>query len=386
MFIKKIFLKSFRNYSGLEQDFSPGINLIVGQNAQGKTNLLESLYILSMGKSFRTVRDTELIKWNSKGYVVKGIVIKKEDELEIKLKYLKNDRKRVWINNVEKKHLRDFVGKINVVVFSPQDLSIVKGEPSKRRSFIDKELIQVNPLYSFYTSQYNKVILQRNNLLRSLSKNSKDIGLLEVLNKQLAKYGTQILLKRQDIVRKLSILARLIQRKITGGKEDLEINYISTIGDVTDKAQRVIYNIFLDKLQKMKEKEIERGITLVGPHRDDLTFLINGIDTKVYGSQGQQRTTALSLKLAELEFIKSEVGDYPILLLDDVFSELDRDRQRFLLKTIKHVQTFITVTDGMHADIQPDRVFRVEKGVVKECFGIGEIGKNTKDQNQETWS
>lgn len=384
MFVKKIFLKGFRNYSGLEQDFSPGTNLIVGQNAQGKTNLLESLYILSMGKSFRTARDTELIKWNSKGYVVKGIVIKKEVELEIKLKYLRNDGKRIWINNVEKKHLRDFVGKINVVVFSPQDLFLVKGEPSKRRNFIDRELIQVNPLYSFYTSRYNKIMLQRNNLLKSLSKNPKDIGLLEVLNKQLAKYGSQILLKRQDIVRKLGILARLIQRKITGGKEELEIHYTSTIGDVTGKGHGEIYNIFLNKLQKMKEKEIERGITLVGPHRDDLTFLINGVDIRVYGSQGQQRTTALSLKLAELELIKSEVGEYPILLLDDVFSELDRDRQKFLLKTIKHVQTFITVTDGMHTDIQPDRVFKVEKGVVRECFGIGEIGKNTKDQNKET--
>lgn len=371
MFVKELVIRNFRNYNTLIQEFSSGVNLITGKNAQGKTNLLESLYLLSIGRSFRTAKDAELVGWNTKGYAVKATVVKKDEELELKLKSLRDEKKRCFVNGVEKKHLKDFIGKLNVVVFSPQDLSLVKGEPSNRRNFIDRELIQVNPVFNHYTSQYSKILTQRNNMLKQLNQSHKNLELLEVLNQQLTKYGAFILVKRLDIVRKLAILSRLVQRKITKGKEELEINYVSTLGKIKDKSFEEIKGVFMKKLASMQEKELERGITLIGPHRDDVTFLINGMDARIYGSQGQQRTTALSLKLAELEFIKSEVGEYPVLLLDDVFSELDSERQHYLLETIKNVQTFITVTDQTKTEIKPDKKFYVFNGVLKECQDFG---------------
>ncbi|MEG1583456.1 MAG: DNA replication/repair protein RecF [Anaerovorax sp.] len=339
MYLKKIRLKNFRNYRELELDFHKKINIITGNNAQGKTNLLEGIYMLSLGKSFRTNKDSEMIIFDGEMAGIKGESEKNGSGLDVEL-HIGKDGKIIKIDGVKTTKNVDILENIYIVIFSPEDLKIVKDEPEKRRKFIDREICQIKPVYFKNLARYKKIVMQRNALLKE-----KDIkkDLLEVWNLELAEYGSKIMLHRDEFIKKLMEVSKEIHKNITNGKEKLEVYYESNIPCCAELWEQK--NVFLKKVEDNIEKDIFRRTTTVGPHKDDLKICVNGIDIRHFGSQGQQRTAALSLKLAELKIIKEETGEEAILLLDDVLSELDQERQSFLINSLGNVQLFITTTE-----------------------------------------
>lgn len=348
LFLSSVTLRNFRNYRELNVDWHPRLNLISGANAQGKSNLLEALGYLSVPSSFRTARDLDLIRWNQPFFAVTGTITKKQGEFDLYTAFSHEPKKILKINGTIKKKVSDYLGFLHSVVFSPDDLKIVQAGPAARRKYLDGEMIQIFPAYFQLLIQYQKILSQRNNLLKEIRYYREKEELITVWDHQLAVVGSKIIKKRIEVLKKLTPLARLMQRKITDGDEGLEIIYESIDrGDILKKMDLPeIERLFLDKIQNMRKYELERRISLVGPHRDDLVFLVNDIDVRKFGSQGQQRTTALSLKMAELELMKGETGEYPILLLDDVMSELDEKRCSHLLDLVGNkVQTFITATE-----------------------------------------
>lgn len=342
MFVKKINLVNYRNLNSVFLDLSPNLNILTGDNGQGKTNLLESICLMATTSSHRTNIDKELINWEKERAQVNVLVEKKNYNVKLSM-ILEGSSKKFKVNNTPLERKYEFMGNLNVVLFSPEDLYLVKGGPSYRRDFINTELSQVSKYYSKLLSEFNHVLQQRNNLLKKIRDyGNKNYDILDIWDEKLVSTGTRIIEKRLEVIEKLQILARLNQRKITNGSENLFLNYECSIG----KELNNIPLIFRKVLEDNREEEIKRGYSLFGPHRDDIVFKVNGIDLRKYGSQGQQRTTALALKLAELEFMKSETGEYPVLLLDDVFSELDEGRKNTLVEIIAdRIQTFITTTD-----------------------------------------
>lgn len=343
MLLKKIKLKNYRNYEQLELDTPHMVNVFLGPNAQGKTNLLESIFVMALTKSHRTAKDKELIGWSEDAAHIVGQVEKKYGSIKLELNY-SSKGKKAKLNGLEQRKLSDYVGALNVVMFAPEDLEIVKGTPGVRRRFLDMEIGQVQPGYLYWLQQYHKVLQQRNNVLKA-GAHTVDAAMMEVWNMQLAQLGVKIMLKRQHFIYKLQEYAEQIHAGITNDKEILKLVYKPSF-DTSDKNdETVLFEQFMVKLTQVKEQEFRRGVSLIGPHRDDICFYINDKEAQVYGSQGQQRTTALSIKLAELELIHEEIGEYPILLLDDVLSELDQHRQTQLIETFQSkVQTFITTT------------------------------------------
>ncbi|WP_243292745.1 DNA replication/repair protein RecF [Bacillus sp. FJAT-47783] len=366
MFIKELNIKHYRNYENLEASFENKVNVIIGENAQGKTNVMEAIYVLAMAKSHRTSNDKELIQWDEDYAKIEGIIEKHNRATHLQL-VLSKKGKKAKLNYLEQQKLSQYVGNMNVIMFAPEDLNLVKGSPQIRRRFIDMEIGQVSPVYLHELSKYQKIMQQRNHLLKQLqSRKQKDTGMLEVLSMQLSEAAANIVLKRQLFIKQLEKWAQPIHSGISRGLEQLNITYKPSV-DVSDGAElSKIIEVFNEKFAKIKEKEIERGTTLAGPHRDDLLFYVNDRDVQTYGSQGQQRTTALSIKLAEIELIHEEIGEYPILLLDDVLSELDDYRQSHLLNTIQgKVQTFVTTTsvDGIdHHTLKEATLFQVKAG------------------------
>jgi DNA replication and repair protein RecF len=342
------------------------VNIFVGPNAQGKTNLLESIFVLALTKSHRTHHDKELIQWNAPYARLHGSIDKKYGTVQLELT-ISGQGKKAKLNGLEQKKLSGFIGALNVVMFAPEDLEIVKGSPGVRRRFLDMEIGQVYPAYLYDLSQYQKIVMQRNHLLKQIPGGSgfKET-MLDVWNEQLVQFGIKITKKRQSFIRKLQQWAEKIHSGITGGKEQLVIRYAPSLDLSESEDESVLFDRFMLKLSQVKQQEIRRAVTLVGPHRDDLLFLINDKDVQTFGSQGQQRTTALSLKLAEIELIREEVGEYPILLLDDVLSELDQYRQTQLIETFQSkVQTFITTTGIESVDLaklDDASVFQVRNG------------------------
>lgn len=366
MYLKKLALANYRNYEQFELEVDHMVNLFVGSNAQGKTNLLEAIFVLALTKSHRTHQDKELIRWNEDQARIYGEVDKKYGLLKLNLS-LSKQGKKAKINGLEQRKLSEFIGSFNVVMFAPEDLEIVKGSPGIRRRFLDMEIGQVHPGYLYDSMQYQKVLQQRNNFLKQVGPGRQlDLTLLEIWNEQLATYGVKIIKKRQSFIKKLQIWAERIHGGITNGQEQLTIRYLPSFDADKTEEESILFDNFMIKLSHMREQEFRRGTTLIGPHRDDMIFLINGREAHVYGSQGQQRTTALSLKLAELELIREEVGEYPILLLDDVLSELDQNRQTQLIETFQEkVQTFITTTgiESVNIDkLQNAAVYHVQNG------------------------
>ncbi|NHN32283.1 DNA replication/repair protein RecF [Paenibacillus agricola] len=345
MQLKKLSLRNYRNYDEVHVETDHMVNIIIGPNAQGKTNLLEAIFVLALTKSHRTHQDKELIQWDARHTMLHGEVEKKYGLCKLDLT-ISQQGKKAKINGLEQKKLSQFIGSINVVMFAPEDLEIVKGTPSIRRRFLDMEIGQVYPTYLYDLSQYQKILLQRNNYLKQLfTTRDTKAALLDVWNAQLVQYGIKIIKKRQSFIQKLQRWAEKIHSGITAGQEEIKIAYACSFDQQIVEDETVLFDQFMIKLSQVKEQELRRGVTLVGPHRDDLLFTINGKDVQTFGSQGQQRTTALSLKLAEIELIREEVGEYPILLLDDVLSELDQYRQTQLIETFQNkVQTFITTT------------------------------------------
>ncbi|MBA9028085.1 DNA replication/repair protein RecF [Peribacillus huizhouensis] len=368
MYIEQLKLKNYRNYIDMELHFENKVNVILGENAQGKTNVMESIFVLAMAKSHRTSNDKELIRWDEEYAKIDGRVKKRNTSIPLELVISKKGKK-AKSNHIEQQKLSQYVGNMNVVMFAPEDLHLVKGSPQGRRRFIDMEIGQVSPVYLHDMSQYQKILQQRNHYLKLLqTRKQVDKAMLDVLTEQFIQYAVKILQRRFQFLTLLQKWAEPIHSGISRGLEMLKIEYKPSL-DVSESSNlSKMIEVFQEKFVKIQGREIERGITLIGPHRDDLVFFVNGRDVQTYGSQGQQRTTALSLKLAEIELIHSEMGEYPILLLDDVLSELDDYRQSHLLNTIQgKVQTFVTTTsvEGIdHQTLRDASTFHVNQGNV----------------------
>lgn len=369
MFIKQLQLKNFRNYKALDITFDHKVNVIIGENAQGKTNLLEAIYLLAFTKSYRTNNDRELILWEEEFAKITGVIEKKHNnKLPLELIFHK-EGKKAKLNHLEQRRLSEYVGTLNVVMFAPEDLSLVKGSPQVRRKFIDMELGQIEPIYMYHLGQYQKVLKQRNHLLKQLQfQNQPDTTFLQVMTDQLVKHAAIIVKKRFEFLKLLRKWAIPIHYKISRELEELAISYISAVEVLEEDDEEKLEDKYLAHFSEVESSEIRRGSTLIGPHRDDLSLYINDKDVKQFGSQGQQRTTALSLKLAEIDLINDHIGEYPILLLDDVLSELDDFRQSHLLSTIQgKVQTFVSTTtvDGInHETLKQASIYSVKNGQI----------------------
>ncbi|MFB7138454.1 DNA replication/repair protein RecF [Gottfriedia sp. NPDC056225] len=368
MYIKDLELRQYRNYEKLQLSFQNNVNVIIGENAQGKTNLMESIYVLALTKSHRTSNDKEMIRWDEEYGTIKGTLQKKNQQVTLQL-ILSKKGKKAKLNHLEQMKLSQYIGVMNVVMFAPEDLHLVKGSPQVRRKFLDMELGQVSPVYLHELSQYQRILQQRNSLLRTLqTSRDRNYLMLEVLTSQLVKHAIKIIEKRISFIKLLQDWASPIHSQISRETEKLEIIYKPSINvsDLTDLTK--MEDEYIKQFEAEKEREVSRGTTLLGPHRDDLVFMVNDKNVQTFGSQGQQRTTALSLKLAEIELIKEEVGEYPILLLDDVLSELDDYRQTHLLNAIQNkVQTFVTTTsvDGIqHETIKQANIINVSHGTI----------------------
>ncbi|MEM1502470.1 DNA replication/repair protein RecF [Domibacillus sp. 8LH] len=368
MHIEQLALENYRNYESLLVEFDNTVNVIIGENAQGKTNIIESIYVLAMAKSHRTSNDKDLIRWEAEYAKIKGRVQKKHQSLPIELLISKKGKK-AKVNHLEQTRLSQYIGNMNVVMFAPEDLTLVKGSPQVRRRFIDMEIGQVSPVYLHDLSLYHKVLQQRNHYLKQLqTKKASDLTMLEVLTEQLVELAVKVTKKRFEFIHLLQKWAGPLHAGISRGVEELAIVYEPAAGIKEEQSDEQIRSALLDLFQRSRTREVDRGVTLTGPHRDDLLFYVNGKNIQTFGSQGQQRTTALAVKLAEIELIQSEIGEYPILLLDDVLSELDDYRQSHLLNTIHgKVQTFVTTTntDGIeHDTLNAASAYSVTAGAV----------------------
>ena len=358
MIIKSLDLENYRNYKNLYLEFDEGTNILTGENAQGKTNILEAIYLCSTTKSHRGSKDGEIINFENDEGHVRSVINKKNEEIRIDLHLRKSKSKVIALNLEKLKKTSELIGILNVVLFSPEDLNIIKGGPSYRRSFIDMQICRLDSSYVFNLSSYNKIIDQRNKLLKDIYFEPALKETLFIWDSQLQSYGSQVIKKRKEFVEELNEIVKEIHYKLTGQKEFLDIKYEpDTLEDEIEK-----------NLRLNAERDLKSKMTSCGPHRDDYVININGIDARKFGSQGQQRTAALSLKLAEIEIIKKNTNDSPIFLLDDVLSELDSNRQNMLLESISDMQTIITCTgldDFVNERFTINRVFDVHDGIVE---------------------
>ena len=361
-------LQNFRNYESVQLEFTDGVHVFIGENAQGKTNLMESIYALAMTKSHRTTNDKELIGWNKEFATIKGTVEKTATKTNLELQFSKKG-KNAKVNYLEQKRLSSYLGNLNVILFAPENLTLVKGSPQNRRKFVDMELGQMSSLYLYDLVEYNRVLKQRNTYLKQLAiKKKQPDEYLEVLSEMLSELASKIVFHRLDFMKQLEALAIPIHDQLSLGREKFSVSYQATIPLEDGITASQMKEIYMNQFKKNQTREADQATTLIGPHRDDLIFYLNEIPVQTYGSQGQQRSTVLSLKLAEIELMKLSTGEYPLLLLDDVLSELDDDRQTHLIKAIENkVQTFITTTslDGIKQQfINEPVVIPIEKGTI----------------------
>ena len=361
-------LQNFRNYESVQLEFTDGVHVFIGENAQGKTNLMESIYALAMTKSHRTTNDKELIRWNKEFATIKGTVEKTATKTNLELQFSKKG-KIAKVNYLEQKRLSSYLGNLNVILFAPENLTLVKGSPQNRRKFVDMELGQMSSLYLYDLVEYNRVLKQRNTYLKQLAiKKKQPDEYLDVLSEMLSELASKIVFHRLDFMKQLEALAIPIHDQLSLGREKFSVSYQATIPLEDGLTPSQMKEIYMNQFKKNQTREADQATTLIGPHRDDLIFYLNEIPVQTYGSQGQQRSTVLSLKLAEIELMKLSTGEYPLLLLDDVLSELDDDRQTHLIKAIENkVQTFITTTslDGIKQQfINEPVVIPIEKGTI----------------------
>ena len=359
MIIKSIELSNFRNYEKLEIHFDHGTNILYGDNAQGKTNILEAAYFSGTTKSHKGSKDKEVIRFNCEESHIRTIVEKNDKEYQIDMHLRTRGSKGVAINRIPIKKASELFGILNIVFFSPEDLNIIKNGPAERRRFLDSELCQLDKLYLSDLTKYNKILNQRNKLLKDINYRPDLMETLSVWDEQLLEVGKRIIKRRKIFIEELNEIIGQIHSNISGGKEQLILKYEPNIEDI----------FFADELLKAKQKDMKLCQTTVGPHRDDMLFSVNEVDIRKFGSQGQQRTSALSLKLAEIETVKKSIHNTPVLLLDDVLSELDSNRQNYLLNSISDIQTIITCT-GLEEFVRNrfhiNKVFHVVNGEVEE--------------------
>ena len=355
MWINEINLINFRNYKNKNIKLTPNVNLFYGENAQGKTNIIESIFLSSIGKSFRTNNDKELIKFNEENSIIEIFFQKSDRDGKIKIEI--NNKKNIYLNDIKLKKLSELLGNINVVIFTPDDINILKDGPQKRRKFLDIMISQLRPNYMHVLSLYSKTLEQRNNYLRQIKVENKNPELLEIWDEKLADYAEKIYLYRNEFIEKIKNKIKNIHSEITENKEEIKIEYLS---ECKNKKE------YLEKLKERRTLDIIKGFTTKGVHRDDFVIYINDRQVNIYGSQGQHRTTILSLKLAELQVIYDEIGEYPILLLDDFMSELDEKRKKSFLENIENIQVIITCTEKFNVENLDYTSFNVVNGEILE--------------------
>jgi len=366
MHITKIQLNNFRNYETAEISPCPGVTVLYGNNAQGKTALVESIILCCTGRSHRTPRDKELIRWEQPMGHVRVEVERSDGPHEIDLTLNPSTRKIVKIGGRTLQKTGELMGHLNGVLFAPEDLRIVKDGPAERRRFIDMELSQIRPGYYYALQLYNRALNQRNSLLREIAVKPAMRDLLDDWDAQLAKYGADIMERRRAFISLISQSAEISHREISGGAERLTAAYQPAVA--SEESGAALMDTIRRALKMSRENDIRRGTSTVGPHRDDLALLLSGMDVRVYGSQGQQRTAALSMKLAELDIMHRELGEWPVLLLDDVMSELDPGRRRQLLRRFEGVQTIVTCTDMSDlAEAEIGAAYRIENGTIQKA-------------------
>lgn len=357
MIIKSMSLQNYRNYRDLRLNFDPNTNIFYGDNAQGKTNILEAVYVSGTTRSHRSSKDRELICFTEDEAHICTMIEKNGMVHKIDMHLRRNKTKGIAIDGVPIRKASELFGMAHFVFFSPEDLSIIKNGPSERRRFIDAELCQLDKVYLYHLSNYNKVVIQRNKLLKELYFRPDYEEVLEILNLQMVQYGKEIIKRRRIFVEELNDIIHKIHHQLSGGQEAIVLEYECNVGEEE----------FESALKRNMDKDMRLKTTSLGPHRDDLSFLVNGIDIRKFGSQGQQRTAALSLKLSEIELVKKVVHDTPILLLDDVLSELDSSRQNYLLNSIQNIQTLITCTgldEFINHRFSINRIYKVTDGNV----------------------
>ncbi|MGB9809830.1 MAG: DNA replication/repair protein RecF [Caldanaerobacter sp.] len=361
MYLKEILVDNFRNLKKQKIEFCSGLNLIYGLNAQGKSNLIEAIRILSMGRSFRGSKMSEIIKFGEEYFFIRGIVESNAIyEKKIEFGYRSNGNKVVKVNGNKLKTMGEILGHFLTVIFSPEDIGIIKEGPSRRRKYLDSCISVIDKNYFFDLLQYNRALSNRNSLLRKIREEGKGKDLIEIFDEKLSEYGARIIKRRGQYIDKLKEIMTNLLMEISN--EKLDIVYLNSVGEKEIKDENFIKEKLKDKLSKSLPFDVQYMSTRVGPHREDFKVIINGYDSRIYSSQGQKRTIVLALKLSELEILKEETGEKPVLLLDDVMSELDENRKRYVLKKIKEIQSFITHTT--RSDVKGDCIFRIHDGIV----------------------
>ena len=353
MWITNIKIKNFRNYKNEEINLEKNINIFYGENAQGKTNIIEAIFLCSLGKSFRAKKDIEMIKLNEENAIVEIEYEKLDRDGKIKIEL--GNKKNIYINGVKIKKLSELLGNLNIVIFTPDDINILKGGPQNRRRFLDIMISQLRPNYMHILNLYLKTIEQRNKYLRQIKEENKDENLLEIWDEKLAEYAIKISEYREEFINKIINKIKIIHKKITNEKEEIKIEYIT---ECKDK------NEYINILKQRRKLDIIKGFTTKGIHRDDFMIYINNKEINIYGSQGQNRTAMLSLKLAELQVINDEIGEYPILLLDDFILELDKTRRKNFLENIEGTQVIITGTEKLDIENLEYLEYNVSNGKV----------------------
>ena len=353
MYIEKIKLNNFRNYEQLELDLNKDINIIYGNNAQGKTNILEAIFLSSFGKSFRTNKEKEMIRFNEQSCLVEIFYQKKDRDGKVKIEI--GNKKQISLNGIKLKKLSELLGNINIVIFTPDDINILKDGPASRRRFLDMMIGQLRPNYVYNLNMYLKTIEQRNNYLRQIREENKPEEMLEIWDENLAEYGEKIYIYRNEFIKKLLNKINNIHKNITDAKEEIRIEYLSNCDNKEN---------YLKLLKERRKLDIIKGYTTKGIHRDDFVIYINDKEVSTYGSQGQNRTAVLSLKLSELQVVYDEIGEYPILLLDDFMSELDEVRRKNFLNNIKNTQVILTGTDKIELSDVEYSIFNVKEGKI----------------------
>ena len=357
MYINSLEVGNFRNYDFGKIEFHDKINILYGDNAQGKTNLLESIFVCGTTKSHKGSKDKELIRIGEEEAHIRIHLTKRGVGHRIDMHLKRNKGKGIAIDGVPIKRSGELFGLLNVIFFSPEDLRMIKNGPSERRKFMNMELCQLDRMYLHDLIEYNKVLMQRNKLLKQISFHPSLKDTLDIWDMQLLEYGTRIIKRRKNFIREIGGIVTMVNEKLTGNKEHIQMLY----------EPDTVIDEFEKKLKNSRDRDLKFFSTSVGPHRDDLCFINGDIDIRKFGSQGQQRTCALSLKLAEIELLKSTIGDSPVLLLDDVLSELDRNRQNYLLDSIHDIQTIITCTgieEFIDSRLTLDKIFRITKGKI----------------------
>ncbi len=355
MWIKKIKINNFRNYKSQEINLEKNINIFYGENAQGKTNIIEAIFLSSMGKSFRAKKDKEMIMLGEEKSNIEIEYEKTDRDGKIKIEL--GNKKIVYINEIKIKKLSELLGKVNVVIFTPDDINILKGGPQNRRRFLDIMISQLRPNYMYNLNLYLKTLEQRNNYLRQIREENKNENMLDIWDEELSNYAINIYNYRKEFIEKIKNKIKNIHSEITNNKEEIEIEYLS---ECNSKEK------YLELLKQRRKLDIIKGYTTKGIHRDDFNIYINKKELGIYGSQGQHRTAILSLKLSELNIVKDEIGESPILLLDDFMSELDEKRRKNFLEKINDVQVIITCTEKIDIENKEILVYNVKSGDVKK--------------------